>query len=156
MTRDGPKMVHFRPKLAKHGRLVNVQWSKRVQKGPKGTKTVNPSVFDHFGPFQTKFNFLPQIDKVGFWRRYFGAKNQSLFEMVWRSQDGPKRLPNGQKHLGWPSRTLLDHLGTLTSLPCLAIFGRLRLINHERLSSMLYVGWTDGWMGLVCDGYHWS
>ena len=36
MTGDGPKMVHFGPKMAKHGRLVNVpKWSKRVQKGPK-------------------------------------------------------------------------------------------------------------------------
>ena len=36
MTGDGPKMVHFGPKMAKHTRLVNVpKWSKRVQKGPK-------------------------------------------------------------------------------------------------------------------------
>ena len=29
MTGDGPKMVHFGPKMAKHGRLVNVpKWSK--------------------------------------------------------------------------------------------------------------------------------
>ena len=44
MTGDGPKMVHFGPKLAKHGRLVN------VPKGPKGTIMVNPSVVDHLGP----------------------------------------------------------------------------------------------------------
>ena len=72
MTGDGPKMVHFGPKMAKHGRLVNVpKWSKRVQKGPKGSKMANLSVFDHlgpfwahldpFGPFQTKMNFLPQM-----------------------------------------------------------------------------------------------
>ena len=36
MTGDGPKMDPFGPKMAKHGRLVNVpKWSKRVQKGPK-------------------------------------------------------------------------------------------------------------------------
>ena len=36
MTGDGPKMVHFGPKMAKHGRLVNLsKWSKRVLKGPK-------------------------------------------------------------------------------------------------------------------------
>ena len=36
MTEDGPKIVHFGPKVAKHGRLVNVpKWSKRVLKGPK-------------------------------------------------------------------------------------------------------------------------
>ena len=47
------------------------QRSKVVQKGPKGSKMVNLSVFDHlgpfwahldpFGPFQTKMNFLPQM-----------------------------------------------------------------------------------------------
>ena len=36
MTGDGPKMVHFGPKMARNGRLVNApKWSKRVQKGPK-------------------------------------------------------------------------------------------------------------------------
>ena len=49
MTGDGPKIVHFGPKMAEHGRPVNVpKWSK---KGPKGTKMVDPSVFDHLGPF---------------------------------------------------------------------------------------------------------
>ena len=34
MTGDGPKMVHFRPKMAKHGRLVIVpKWSKRDLNG---------------------------------------------------------------------------------------------------------------------------
>ena len=46
MTGDGSKMVHFKPKMAKHGRLVKV-----VQNGPKGTKMANLSVFDHLGPF---------------------------------------------------------------------------------------------------------
>ena len=46
--------------------------------------------------------------------------------------DGPRKVPNGQKHLDWPFRTLLDpfaplwtpldHFGMLTSLLCLAIF----------------------------------
>ena len=36
MAKNGLKMVHFGPKRAKHGRLVNTpKWSKRVQKGPK-------------------------------------------------------------------------------------------------------------------------
>ena len=53
------------PKMAKHGRLVNVRkWSKVV---PKGTIMVNLSVFDPLGPFwvdlyssgpfQTKIDF---------------------------------------------------------------------------------------------------
>ena len=36
MTGDGPKMVHFGPKMTKHGRFVNVtKWFERVLKGPK-------------------------------------------------------------------------------------------------------------------------
>ena len=96
-----------------------------------------PSVLDHlgpfrtdmspFGPFQTKMNFLLQMDKVGFGGGASEQKNQCLFEMVLRGPDGPKRVPNGQNtlvdHFGlfW---TLPYHLGTLTSLPCLAIFVR--------------------------------
>ena len=61
------------------------QHSKVVQKGPKGTKMVNPSALDHlgpflahldpFGPFQTKMNFLLQVDKVGFGG---GASEQNI------------------------------------------------------------------------------
>ena len=42
--------------------------------------------------------------------------------MVQNGSDGPKTVPNAQKLLGWPFRTLLDHFGTLTSLTLLAIF----------------------------------
>ena len=66
----GPKNGQFWTKNAKHGSLST------FQSGPKGTKMVNPSAFDRvgafrgdlgpFGPFQTKMNFLPQMDKVGF------------------------------------------------------------------------------------------
>ena len=53
MTGDGPKMVHFGPKLAKHGRLDKFpKWSKWDQNG-------QPRFFDHLGPF------WPQMDKVG-------------------------------------------------------------------------------------------
>ena len=51
MTGDGSKMVHFGPKMAKHGRLFNApKWSKGVQ---KETKMVNLNVFDHLEPFWT-------------------------------------------------------------------------------------------------------
>ena len=43
--------------------------------------------------------------------------------MVQKEPDGPQKVPNGQKHLGLPYWPLLDHFGTLTSLPCWAIFG---------------------------------
>ena len=53
----------------------------------------------------------------------FAAKKSFLSEMVQKGPYGPKRVPNGQKHLVWPFWSLLDHFGALTSLPCLAIFG---------------------------------
>ena len=88
------------------------------QSGPKGTKIVNPSVFDHFLPFwalldsfrlfQTKIAFLllstsakPEINIKNLLYP-FGAKKSFLSEMVQRGPEGPKRIRNGQKHLGWP------------------------------------------------------
>ena len=55
---------------------------------------------DTFGPFQTKINLLPHNDKVGFGGGAFEQKIMFLFEMAQKSPDGPKRVPNGQKHLG--------------------------------------------------------
>ena len=85
MTGDGPKMVHFGPK------------------GSKGTKMVNLSVFDHLGPFWTILDkndfFAPNGQSRG-WQRCFGAKYQFLFDTVQKGPVGPKRVPNGQKHLG--------------------------------------------------------
>ena len=58
-------MVHFGPKLAEHGRLVNVpKWSKRVEKGTKWSKLFL-TIWDHldpFGPFQTDVIFFAQKD----------------------------------------------------------------------------------------------
>ena len=49
MTGDGPKMVHF---WTKNGQAWQAcQRFKVFQKGPKGTKMANLSVFDHLGPF---------------------------------------------------------------------------------------------------------
>ena len=63
MTRDGPKMVPFGPKMAKHDRLVNVpKWPKRVERGPKWSSQVFLIIWDPFGPM----TFLPHMDKVGF------------------------------------------------------------------------------------------
>ena len=122
-------MVHFEPKMAKQGRLVNApKSSKRVEKGPKGTKMVSPSVFDHLGPFwahrgpfgsfQTTMIFLPQMDKVGFGG---GAPEQKVnFCLKWpkRVQTGPKgswMVKNTWVDHHGPFWTLLDHFGTLTS-----------------------------------------
>ena len=72
-----------------------------VQKGPKGTKMANWSVFYHlepfwarldpFGPFQTKMFFFAPNGQSRVWRRCFGAKNHFLFKMVQKAPDGPKR-----------------------------------------------------------------
>ncbi len=47
MTGNGPKMVHFGPKMAKHAGLQACQRSKGVQKGPKFE---NGSNYGHFSP----------------------------------------------------------------------------------------------------------
>ena len=105
------------------------------QRGPKWSAMVNLDVFDNlgpiwvhldtFGPFQTKINLLPQKDKAGFGRGAFEqkAKNHFLFEMVQKCPDGPKRVPNCQKHLGLPFRTLLDPFGPHWNADKPSIFG---------------------------------
>ena len=77
---------------------------------------------DTFRPFQTKINLLPHKEKVGFSGGAFEQKNHFLFEMVRKAPDGPIGVPNGQKNLGGPFRTVLDHFGMLTGLPGMAIF----------------------------------
>ena len=106
------------------------QRSKVVQKGPKGTKMVNLSVFDHlgpfwvhldpFGPFQTKMNFLPQMDKVGFGG---GASEQKInFCLKWskRVQMGPK---GSQMVKNTFRLTILDPFGPLWNVDKPAMFG---------------------------------
>ena len=77
------------------------QHSKVVQKGPKGTKMVNLSVFDHLGPIlgpsgpfwtiSDKNDFFAPNGQSRVWRRCFEAKNRFLLEMVQKAPDGPKR-----------------------------------------------------------------
>ena len=83
MTGDGPKMVHFGPKMAWHGRLFNVpKWSKRVQNGqPNFFDQLGPFLahLDPFGQFQIRNDLLSQMDKVGFpkyhWFTEFSGKD---------------------------------------------------------------------------------
>ena len=72
------------------------------------------------------------------WRRCFGAKNQFLFEMAQKGPDGPKRVPNGQKHLGWPFWTLLDPFGPLWNVDKPAMFGHFwsKMDHFWRLPAM--------------------
>ena len=61
MTGDGLKMVHFGPKRAKHGRLVNTpKWSKRVRKGPKWSTWVFLTIRNLFGPIWILFDCFKQ------------------------------------------------------------------------------------------------
>ena len=64
---------------------------------------INPSVFDHLGPFwahldpfglfQTKSNFLPQVDKVGFGG---GASEQKII-FCWKWSKGVQMGPKGSQ-----------------------------------------------------------
>ena len=62
----------------------------------------------HFWIISAKNQFVTPKGQSRVSRRCFWAKNNFLFEIVQRGPDGPKRVPNGQKQLGWPFRTTLE------------------------------------------------
>ena len=68
-----------------------------------------------------KMIFFAPTGQSRLWRKCFEQKIIFLFEMAQKDPDGPKRVPNDQKH--WSFWSLSFPFGTLTSLPCLAIFG---------------------------------
>ena len=83
-------------------------------------------IWDPFGPIWTILGHFKQ--KLIFCSEAppphpFGAKNSFLFEMAQKGPDGPKRVPNGQKHLGWPFWTLLDPFGPLWNVDKPAMLG---------------------------------
>ena len=134
MTGDGPKMDHFGQKNDQT--LQACRRTKVVQKGPKGTKMVNLSLFDHlgpfwahldpFGPFQTRIDILLWSTSA---EPYFVHLGQKII-FVWNGPKGSRWIQTGSQmikktqvdHFG-PFWAPLDHFGALTSLPCLAIFG---------------------------------
>ena len=98
------------PFLTKKGQTWQAcQHSKVVQKGPKGTKMVNLSVFDHqepfwahldpFGPFQTRIDILLRSTSANPYFVHLGQKNHFCLKWSKRVQMGPKWVPNDQKHL---------------------------------------------------------
>ena len=105
------------------------------QSCPKGSKRDHgqPNCFWPFGsllgpsgPFWTildKNDFFAPTGQSRGWQRCFGAKYQFLFETVQKGPDGPKRVPNGQKHLGWPFCSLSGPVGPLCSVDKPAMFG---------------------------------
>ena len=58
--------------------------------------------------------------------------------MAQNGPDGPKRVPNGQKHLGWPFWTLLDPFGPLWNVDKPAMFGHFwsKMDHFWRLPAM--------------------
>ena len=102
------------------------QRSKVVQKGPKGSKMVNLSVFDHlgpfwahldpFGPFQTKMNFLPQMGVAEVLR-----SKKSIF--VWNGPKGSRWAQKGPKWSKTLRLTILDPFGPLWNVDKPAMFG---------------------------------
>ena len=111
------------PKMAKHGRLVNVpKPPKRVQKGLKWSTYMFLTIWDPLGPIWTLldhfkqklifcFEVSPPNPTLSIWgKKVIGPKGSQIIKNTW------------DDHFG-PLSTLLGHFGTLTSLPCLAIFG---------------------------------
>ena len=76
------------------------QHSKVVEKGPKGTKMVKLSVFDHwepfwahldpFGPFQTRIDILLRSTSANPYFVHLGQKNHFCLKWSKRVQMGPK------------------------------------------------------------------
>ena len=100
-----------------------------LQSGPKGFKrdqNGQPKCFDHLGPLlgpsgpfwtiSDKTDFFAPNGQSRVWQRCFGTKYQFLFEMVQKGPDGLKKVPNCQKHLGWPFWSLSKPFGPLWSV----------------------------------------
>ena len=96
------------------------QRSKVVQKGPKGTKMVNLSVFDHlgpfwapldpFGPFQTKIDFLLRSTSDKPYFVHLGQKIHFCLKWPKRVQMGPKGSQRWCKTLSHVTFFLLNLL----------------------------------------------
>ena len=113
------------------------QHSKVIQKGPKGTKIVNISVFDHLGPvlgpsgrfwsISDKHDSFASNGKSRVWQKCFWGKISILAWIGLKgsrwAQKESQMVKNTYVDQFGPFRTLLDHFGVLTSLPCLALFG---------------------------------
>ena len=126
------------------------QRSKVVQRGPKGTKMVNLSLFEHlgpfwahldpFGPFQTRIDILLWSTSAEPYFVHLGQKNHFCLKWSKRVQMDPKGFPNDQKDLGWPFWSLLGPFGPLWSVDKPAMFGHFwskmdhfwAIPSHER------------------------
>ena len=77
------------------------------------------TIWDSFEPFWTLLGHFRQKSICCPMRTKLGSAEVLLseyhfsFEVVQKGPDGPMRVPNGQKHLGLPFRTVLDPFGPL-------------------------------------------
>ena len=143
MAVDDQKMVHFGPKMAKHGRLVNTpKWSKRVRKGPNWSTYVFFTIcdpfcahLDPFRPIQARIDIFPQKHFCQTLLFPFEAKESCLSEMLQKRPDGPKRGPKWSKTL---MLTILVRFGPLwITLECCqkwTIFGPSPVMNGRSQS----------------------
>ena len=110
------------------------------QTGPKWPKTVRNGQPRYFWSFGTLFGpsepFWTISNKKWFFAQKhlrqtllcpYGATNWFLSKIVQKDPDGPKRVPNCQKHLGLPFQTLLDPFGPLQNVEKPAMFGHFCL-----------------------------
>ena len=101
----------------KHGRLANIpKWSLMVRIDPKwsfGQSNFSLAIWDHFAPFRTSSdqnNFSPQKHKLPLGQSALEPK--IMFSLVQKSPNGPKMVPNRQKHVILGSRQIEPrHIG---------------------------------------------
>ena len=77
------------------------------QRGPKGAKMINLSVFDNLGPsgpfliiLNKKLIFCFGAPLPNHTLAFWGKKNHFCLKWSKRVQMSPKGVPNGQKHFG--------------------------------------------------------
>ena len=112
------------------------------QSGPKGFKRVRNGKLSCFWPFGTLLGLSGSFGTISnkkwfFAQKYlcqtllctFGATNWFLSEMVQKCPDGPQKVPNCQKHLGLPFRTLLDPFGPLWNVDKPDMYGHVCFIS---------------------------
>ena len=102
------------------------------QSGPRGSESAKNGqpIWDQFGPiwipldhFKQKLIFCSGAALPNPTLSISGKKNHFRLKWSKRAQMGPKGVPNGQKHFGWPFWSLLDPFGPLWSVDRPAMFG---------------------------------
>ena len=116
-----------------HTFVFKYQWEKWKNTAAGISALMSWSIFDIFHRLQPYLCskrddlgfFKPQMDKLG-WAEVVQSK-KLIF--VYNCSDGPKRVLNGRKHLGWPFWSLLDPFGPLWNVDKPAMFGPSPVMN---------------------------